>query len=61
LRDSDFVFITSLGVDNLGLDGNDFGIEFTSLLSGGGLLERFGSESVLSVTRDVVFSSNVLT
>lgn len=61
LGDGDLVFVTSLGVDDLGLDGNDLGLELAGLLSSSGFLERGGGESILSVTGNVVLGSDVFT
>ena len=55
------MFVSSLGVGNLGLDGNDLVLELAGLLSGGSFLERSGGEGVLSISGDVVLSSDVLT
>lgn len=61
LVDSDDRLVPSLRVDDLGLDGNNLGLELAVLLSLRCLLEGLGGKVVLLGTSDVVLLGDVLT
>lgn len=60
LGNGDGRLVASLGVDDLGGDGHNLGLELALLLRLRSLLERLGGEVILLGTRDVVLGGDVL-